>query len=73
MNRKNRTQGLRGGDRPDPAYQNWTNVAGQPVVRLVAMLEESVAYDRPWTLPFHALSFSAPSFTAAPSVIRTRS
>ena len=37
-------------------YQNWCNVAVHPTFRLVALLEESVEYDRHWTLPFHSLA-----------------
>ena len=37
-------------------YQNWRNVAAHPVFRLVALLEESIEYDRGWTLPFHSLA-----------------
>ena len=32
-----------------------TNVAVQPVFRLVALFEESIEYDRLWRLPFHSL------------------
>ena len=32
-----------------------TNVAPQPVFRLVALFEESIEYDRLWRLPFHSL------------------
>ena len=49
------------------AFQNWLDVAGQPTVRLVAMLDESVAYDRHWTLPFHALSLCVRDNGADPS------
>lgn len=37
-------------------YQNWMVIAMQPSFRLVALLEETIEYDRFWTLPFHALS-----------------
>lgn len=49
------------------AFQNWLDVAGQPTIRLVAMLDESVAYDRHWTLPFHALSLCVRDNGADPS------
>ena len=59
--------------------QNWIDVAGQPTIRLVAMLDESVAYDRHWTLPFHALSLCVrdngadPSWAELPESARRRS
>ena len=33
-----------------------TNVAPQPVFRLVDLFEESTEYERLWRLPFHSLA-----------------
>ena len=52
---------------PPKPFANWSNVASQPELRLVAMFEESAAYDRYWTLPFHALSLCVRDDPADPS------
>ena len=45
----------------------WRNIAMQPSFRLVALLEESIEYDRHWTLPFHSLALCAEENPRDPS------
>jgi len=48
-------------------HQNWKDIALQPTFRLVALLEESIEYDRHWTLPFHSLALCAEENPRDPS------
>lgn len=37
-------------------YMNWVDISMQPSFRLVALLEETIEYNRLWTLTFHTLT-----------------
>ena len=52
-------------------YQNWKNVAAQPTFRLVALLDESTAYDRHWTFPFHSLALCVRESPEDPSWVES--
>lgn len=41
------------------SFQKYTGVTVQPAVRLVALFEEAVEYDRHYLLPFHTLELCA--------------
>ena len=49
------------------SFQKYTGVTVQPAVRLVALFEEAVEYDRRYLLPFHTLELCARDNPADPT------